>query len=209
MRTGRLIRKFAVILTLLVGVLSSSAQTTGSVQVVMTGGGLFTLVANPLNVTTNTFANLFSQVPLGTSFQRWNTSIQDFIILRKYGFPGPWDTATLNPGEAVFVNITGSTITNTFSGAILQGNVTNHVDVGFNMIGNMLPDSGTPPQLNLNPPIGTIIQKWNVTIQDFEVYRRVPFGGGWSPTAPTINAGEGFFIYATQPFDWVRNFTAP
>ena len=116
---------------------------------------------------------------------------------------------TLYPGEAAFVRKTGSSFTNTFSGAILQGNVTNHMDVGFNLVGNMLPDSGTPPQLNLNPPIGTIIQKWNVTIQDFEVYRRVPFGGGWSPTAPTINAGEGFFIYATQPFDWVRNFTAP
>jgi hypothetical protein len=78
---------------------------------------------------------------------------------------------------------------------------------GFNMVGNKVPDAGLASAINLTPPTGSSVQKWNVGITDFDVYTRTPFGTTWSPSVPSIDVAEGFFLNANGAYNWVRNFT--
>jgi hypothetical protein len=75
----------------------------------------------------------------------------------------------------------------------------------------MVPDSGavTNASINLTPPNGSSLLKWNPTIDDFNSFAKVAFGSGWLPSPPTIDVAEGFFINASGAFDWVRDFTVP
>ncbi len=71
----------------------------------------------------------------------------------------------------------------------------------------MVPDSGAVNTLGLTLPTGSSLQQWDVSIQDFHVYNKTGFGIGWSPSVPSIDVGEGFFINANGPYNWVRTFT--
>jgi hypothetical protein len=205
------------------GLASSMAQSNvyslnvvGYVNKTLLGAGRYTAVANPLNTTNNTLGSLLGGIPAGSSVQKWNPSIADFDVYNKTGFGVGWSpasgaTASLNPGEGVFVLTPGASgdITNTFVGEVLQGNLTISLVTGFNMIGNKVPDSGAANTIGLVPPTGSSLQKWNEAVQDFEVFNKTSFGIGWSPSVPNINVAEGFFINAVSPYDWVRNFTVP
>src|SRR5688572_10245572 len=206
MNATRLLTSIAVIGLVVGGLSFSHAQTTtGSVQVVLSGGGKYSLIANPFNTTNNTFAGLFSHLPSGTQLLKWSGGRADFTAYGKVGSgwaPPSAAAETLNPGEAVLVLLQGSDLTNTFAGAVLQGNLTNKILPGFSLVGNMLPDSGPIIQLRLELPNGSHFLKWDRTIQDWVLYGRGIFGG-WFPSLPTIAAGEGFFVNASAPFEWV------
>jgi hypothetical protein len=206
MNAKRRLPSIAIILALLSGLLASSAQTvTGYVHKVFAGGSRYTLIANPFNTTNNTFAGLFGHAPPGTQFLKWDTTNQDFATFIKTPVGSGWSppagaVATLNPGEAAFVLIRGADLTNTFAGEVLQGNLTNKLVPGFNLVGNIIPDSVT-----ISPPsAGSRIDKWDVALQDY----KTPSGEFWPPRV-TIAAGEGFFVRTSVPIEWVRNFSTP
>jgi len=215
MKPGMLLSALVNVAMLIFGPFIVSGQTaTGSVDVVLYGGGKFTCISNPFYRSNNTYAALFNHLPAGTSLQKWNPNIADFDVVLKTSFGIGWSptsgaTNTLNPGEGLFVCLQGPNITNTFSGEVLQGWLTNSMVPGYNLVGNMAPDSGLNNALSLFPPTGSAVQKWNVELQDFDVYHGTTFGPGWSPTRPYIAAGEGFFIDALVAFNWVRNYTVP
>jgi len=216
MNARRLLPSIAIILAILCGLLPSSAQTvTGYVHKVFAGGSRYTLIANPFDTTNNTFAGLFGHVPPGTQFLKWDTTNQDFAVFIKTPVGSGWSppagaAATLNPGEAAFVWLRGADFTNTFAGEVLQGNLTNRFVTNFNLVGNMLPDSGSITQLQLNPPPSCEIAKWDTAIQDYILYSRCEFGiGRWCPSTPVLDVAEGFLIRVNTPFEWVRNFSAP
>jgi len=51
--------------------------------------------------------------------------------------------------------------------------------------------------IGTNLPVGGKVLKWNYAAAHFDIYTRVVFGNGWSPTtapAATLNPGEGFFV---------------
>lgn len=208
---------------LVAGLLSSQAQSNvysanvvGYANSVMVGGGKYTLIANPLNAPTNTLGALLSTLPSGSQVQKWNPGIGDFDSYTKTGFGAGWSpasgaTTSLAPGEGVFVFINVATnVTNTFVGEVLQGSLTNSFIPGFNLVANMVPDSGVLTNNNTlqltNIPTGSQLQQWDVSIQDFHSFTKTGFGTGWSPNPPTINVGEGFFLNANGSFKWVRNF---
>jgi hypothetical protein len=208
------------------GIASSMAQSNvyslnvvGYVNKTLTGGGRYTAVANPLNTTNNTFAGLLgvanTGIPSGSQVLKWNTSLADFDTFNKTGFGGGWSpaagaTATLNPGEGVLVLITGSDVTNTFVGEVMQGNLTNSLPAGYQMAGNMVPDSGAVNTVGLAPPHPSQLLKWDSSvgaIGDWVTFNTTPFGTGWSPSVPTIGVAEAVLINAGSAFNWIRNFT--
>src|SRR2546428_487012 len=67
-----------------------------------------------------------------------------------------------------------------------------------NTLGNLV-------QTNL--PVNSKVLKWNYAAVHFDIYTRVDFGNGWSPSVPTNNVGEGFFTSLAAPYTWVENFT--
>jgi hypothetical protein len=191
-----------------------SLNVVGYVNKTLVGGGLFTAVANPLTTTNNTLSGIFggatTGLPAGTQVQVWDHALQDFVPYTKQpvgdGWSGTGESVPFAPGRAVFVKVAGAAITNTFVGEVLQGNLTNSTLVNFNLIGNMVPDSGTATAIGLVPAAGANVQKWDVAAQDFVLSTKTPIG--WSGAGePSFVPGDGFFLRNNAPYNWVRNFT--
>jgi hypothetical protein len=220
MRTKTLLAAAAM---LAAGLASSMAQSNvyslnvvGYVNYTFVGGGLFTATANPLNTSSNTLAGIFGTgspatgLPPGTSVQVWDTTAQDFVSYTKTPVGSGWGanaTVPIVPGKGVFVKVnTAGNYTNTYVGEVLQGSLTNSTVANFNLIGNMVPDSGLATAVNLVPAPGAQVQKWSVALQDFVTSSKTPIG--WSGAGePSFVPGEGFFLKNGAAYDWVRNFT--
>lgn len=193
-----------------------SLNVVGYVNKTLVGGGLFTAVANPLNTTNNTLSGIFgnatSGLPAGSQVQVWDHALQDFAAYTKQpvgdGWSGTGESVPFAPGQAVFVKITGASVTNTFVGEVMQGSLTNSTLPNFNLIGNMVPDSGTATVVGLVPAPGAQVQKWDTTLQDFVLSSKTPLG--WSGAGePSFAPGDGFFLKngPSASYNWIRNFT--
>jgi hypothetical protein len=89
---------------------------------------------------------------------------------------------------------------------VLQGSLANNTLPNFNLIGNMVPDSGTATAVGLVPAAGAQVQKWSTTLQDFVLSSKTPIG--WSGAGePSFAPGDGFFLKNNTAYSWVRNFT--
>ncbi len=205
------------------GVASSMAQSNvyslnvvGYVNKTLNGAGAYTGVANPLNTSSNTLGSLLSGIPSGSQVLKWNAGLGDYDSYGRVAFGTGWlpasgATVSLNPGEGCLIKTPGASgpVTNTFVGEVLQGSLSNSFPAGYKLVGNMVPDSGAVNNgvINLVPPNGSQLLKWNAGINDFSSFGKVAFGSGWLPSPPVIDVAEGFFINASAPFVWVRNFT--
>ncbi len=218
MRTKTLLAAAAM---LAAGLASSMAQSNvyslnvvGYVNYTFKGGGLFTATASPLTTSSNSLFGIFggptTGLPVGSSVQVWDTTLQDFVPYSKTPVGSGWGVnaaVPIVPGKGVFVKInTAGDYTNTYVGEVLQGSLTNKTVVNFNLIGNLVPDSGTATAVNLVPVAGAQVQKWSTGLQDFVVSSKTPIG--WSGAGePSFAPGDGFFLKNGTAYDWVRNFT--
>lgn len=194
-----------------------SVNVVGYVNKVLAGNAKYTAVANPLNTTNNTLAGLFggagTGLPTGSQVLKWSPGAGDFTLYTKLAFGSGWssggETATLNPGEGALILTPSGSLdyTNTFVGEVLQGSLTNSLLAGYQLIGNQVPDSGPVTTLGFVPPNSSQLLKWNVTAQDWDIFTKVVFGAGWSPSVPSIDVAEGFMVNANANYAWVRNFT--
>jgi hypothetical protein len=203
------------------GVLAASAQSNvyslnvvGYVNRPLQGNDQYTLVANPLSAPTNTYAGVLQGLPVGWSVTKWTGSGFGTAVGR-VGFGNGWtpssgSTNSFTPGQAVFIKAAAGApaITNTFVGEVMIGSFTNSLPTGYSMIGNVIADAGPVNTLGLVPPTGSQILKWKEDgIGGYEpAYGKVSFGVGWTPSVPSIAVGQGFFINASAPYNWVRTY---
>jgi hypothetical protein len=164
------------------------------------------MVANPLNTTNNTLNNLINgpQVPLGANFYRWNGSGFDIAT-----YFGSWDNNySLPPGEGGFF-LTDTKFTNTFVGEVMQGPLTNSFPAGFSIKASQVPQTGDLDTLGLSAALqpADTIYLWNFGTQSFVIYTYFGSPGSWDPSPPSVTVGDSFFINASAPGKWVRNFT--
>jgi hypothetical protein len=193
-----------------------SVNTVGYVNVTLVGGGKYTAVANPLNTTNNTLLGLLSALPNTSQVLKYDPSISDYHTYGKLGanFTGGGNTVTLDPGEGclILTPLASSDITITFVGDVLQATtdptkMTNAMSTGYQLVANVIPDSGPVNTLEMtNVPSGSQILKWDTSIQDFRTFGKLGTGPTWTPSVPSINVAESFFVNATGPFNWVRTF---
>jgi len=215
------------------GALSSMAQSNvyslnvvGYVNLSLTGTGKYTLIANQLDSGNNVFSNFFQSLPSGTQILKWNNGSASFVPASRIAFGNGWSpagaaTSTLNPGEACFVKTAGTSpgATNTFVGnvpsltatggttPVYAASYTNSLPTGYTLIGVTAPASGAVTGLGLtNVPTGTQLLKWDPVGQSYVPYSKTAFGIGWSPSVPSINVGDGFFIKPSSAFVWTQNF---
>ena len=206
-------------------------------QTQVPGANQFICIENPVTNTSvpNTLLNLIgSNAPVNANVFKWNYAQSKFDIFNRIPFAPYWSApsgsginitnVTLNVGEGFFIK-GPSSFSLTFVGDVLQatplytsGQLTNHLNSGLWLTGNLAPDSGslaaTNTSMNFNIPVGSpanSILKWNVAGQKYDIYQRIPFGTGYSTngvqTVPVIATGEGFFTKLSAAYDWVRNFT--
>ena len=216
------------------GALSSMAQSNvyslnvvGYINTTLTGTGKYTLIANQLDSGNNVFSNFFQSLPTGTQILKWNNGTASFVPASRIAFGNGWSpagaaTSTLNPGEACFVKTVASSpgATNTFVGnvkglastggtnPVYSGSYTNSLPTGYTLIGATPPVSGAvTTALGLtNVPTGSQILKWDPVAQSYVPFSKIAFGSGWSPSVPTVNVGDGFFIKPSSAFVWTQTF---
>ncbi len=190
-----------------------SANVVGYANVVIAGGGQYTLVANPFddgngNQSSNLLANLPNKSQVitwaGTAF---NTAIQK-------GSGGWGGSTTLYPGTGFFVKngvAASPPVTNTFVGTVIANvgsSVTNPIPSGYSLVGSPIPyaaDATTDTNINLGVVLANKSQliDWNVGTQVYDTADQKG-SGGWGAAFP-IAVGQGFFIKAqTAGSNWVQ-----
>jgi hypothetical protein len=166
----------------------------------------FHLIANPLNATNNSVASVLPNPPDFTFLYKYvNGSYEN---ANSFAF-GAWDfpNQTLSPGEGAFLLIpAGPNWTNVYVGEVLQGNLTNTLIPGFNMVGAKVPQAaGLQGTHQLQPGDFDIVYQFqNHAYLNANGYAF----GGWDFGDPVIGVGEGFwYLNQNAQNNWVRNFT--
>ena len=214
------------------GVASSMAQSNvyslnvvGYVNLPLTNA--LTLVANQLDAdgtgTNNLMTNVLNGVPGGTSVYKWFAASNTFAIYNyttRGGWSGPGGypapaVLSLNPGEACFVGLPGTPYNTTITtvGQVLQGSWTNSLTPGgFNMVSSTFPLSSVITNtanggIGYTPTGGDSVYIWDNTLTPpgYDIYNYTT-RGGWSPSAPSISVGQGFFLN-TLATSWANSFT--
>ncbi len=177
-----------------------SINTVGYVNMVIPAG--FSMIANPLNTTNNTLANLMPSAPAGTIVYKFTGSGFSISAIDDLG---EWSNPnlTLNPGEGCFVR-SPVQFTNTFVGEVMQGNLTNSYPAGFSIRASQVPQEGTASALGLVPPEGTFVYKLRPGGSGYDIF--VTDDLGWS-TEPSFRVGEAFWLRSPTPGVWVRQFS--
>jgi hypothetical protein len=193
-----------------------SQNIVGYVNVVIAGGGNYTLIDNPLdNGNGNSATNMLNNLPKNSSISLWDNPSQSFLNVITKG-PSVWSgDFPIPPGTAVFVKNGGAAspaITNTFVGSI-NVPITNSITLpaNYSMLGSYVPystsDATTDTNINLaNLPKNSILETWDVPSQSFlTVATKGP--SSWSTTVP-LSVGQGMFIFVKQATNvWTETLT--
>jgi hypothetical protein len=190
-----------------------SQNVVGYINVWMRPG--WTVVVNQLG-TTNSSANyvMNNGAPAdGSLLYRFDPVAQDYFPAGTYLTGVGWYPPSGNTNDAVLNLPLGEGFfvwsprwwTNTFVGEVRQGALSNPLPLNYSMKGSIVPQSGlVQSTLQFPPHDGDII--WRGVPATFTGFNYED--GNWSPNEPTINVGEGFFVFRTVAnVPWTRNFT--
>lgn len=161
----------------------------------------FAMIANQLNTTNNTIASLIPTPPDFTELYKFSGGYSGYL------YDGEWTpdgNATLNPGEGAFIrNVTGSPLTLTFVGEVMQGSLTNPLPAGFSIRSSMVPQAGL-----VTTTLGLPAADFDELYTFSGGYSGYLYDGEWTPNEPNIAVGQAFWVRKVGgAANWVRNFT--
>jgi len=202
-----------------------SLNVVGYINVTLTNG--FQLVSCPLvGSPDNTLNSILpaTSVPTGTIVYTFNNGTgsysSDTSTAPRGGGANIWasgGTASLAVGQGAFVFLPGGpgTSTNvTFVGTVQQasGSTPTPIAAGFSIVSSQVPLSGgVTTTLGYTPNVGDILYTFDPVAQGYSSYSFItPRGGGanqWSPSEPSINVSQSFFLDAAASGSWANNFT--
>jgi hypothetical protein len=174
-----------------------------------------TLIANQLDAGTNTLSRLIPNPPVGTQFYKYVPGLgwQGIYVFDEFDLAWlPLDNSTINPGEGGFLrNNTGTNITITFIGEIVQGNITYQFPAGFSLVASKIP---TPTSATPGSFFGCPFRAGD---QAYKFTNNGSGGGGYTISTYdefdlqwdnnfTINIGEAFLLRLNQPYSCSRQF---
>ena len=199
---------------LVAGVISSEAQTpvysanvVGYVSATTTNG--YALLSNPLDFdgsgTNNTVVNLFgTNLPVGTQIETWNPSSGfsgNSYAATKSGNQWQNPSQQLPPGQGFFI-LSSAVRTNTFTGTVLQGGLTNQflTGAGYSLIsGNFPVAGGITTTYGYHPSVGDQVETWSpATGFSGNSYAATKSGNQWQNGEPQITPGQGIFLLTTN-----------
>jgi hypothetical protein len=220
MRTKTLLLSAAA---LVAGVLGSQAQSNvysanvvGYVNVVVPPGK-FVMTANPFATGNDVLSNIVT-APGGSQAQIWNGA--GFDTYTYSALAHAWKNGAVNgntlplpPGVGFFLS-SGAGFTNTYVGSVIANNgasVTNSLATAITTEGSEIPYMDTVTNggtVNLTVGGGSQLQQWSVAGQNFTTFTFSALAHNWKigavTTNPVINPGEGFFLQASAPTNWVQ-----
>jgi hypothetical protein len=164
----------------------------------------FSMIANPLQATTNTVDKVFKDWPDGTTLNKFDTQL--FRLAENEVKSSQWTnpSESLMPGEgAIFFNPTSDYRSVCFMGEIPPPDLSIPIPSGFSMCSSPVPHSGSLIE-DLEFPIanGDVIHVFDRDKQQYALY---PYeNGNWTAGAPTLSVGEAFWVAKTEPGTWTR-----
>ncbi|MDB6122697.1 MAG: hypothetical protein JWQ71_1690 [Pedosphaera sp.] len=203
------------------GVATSMAQSNvyslnvvGYVNVPVANG--FSLIQNPLNVASgNSLESTIGTNCLdGTTVYQYDNASHSYSAVATFIAQGAniWDgPVTLNPGEGFFIYSPGAQ-TLTFTGEVLQGNLTNSIPNGFSIKASQVPQGG-----GLISSLGMQVKDQDTvytfangqySLNTYYASPTVPAGAEFwdGGTEPVLAVGESFFILTSSSYKWTRTF---
>ncbi|GEM_PF-395012 len=165
----------------------------------------FSMISNPLSAADNRVAALFPLMPEGTTLNKFDTTL--FRLTKNNYTQGRW----ANPGE-ILVPGEGAIISNptndfrhlTFVGEVMQGDLSLPIQPGFSIRSSQVPLAGALDS-DLGFPLteGDVIHLFDHDKQEYVVYTFSQ--NKWSPSPPTLAAGEAFWVGKTSASNWVQS----
>lgn len=170
----------------------------------------FRLGANPLKLVDNDVANVFTAGPNYPGLTIFKRNIagtgydQSTFDVDLSSWTAPLDVP---PGTGLWISTpVGTPFTNTYVGEVVL-NSTNPIPAGYSLKGAILPQAGLIQTTLLYPAnFGDTISTWNGLGYDDSTYD-VDLSD-WTPSEPSINVAQGFWINnGSAAKNWIRNFT--
>lgn len=191
------------------GVACAVAQTVYSVNAVgfvnkTIPAGQFVLVANPLNLPTNSLAAILPDVPNNTKVWVFNNAYSAYTK-RATGWTPATPVPDLKPGVGFFIQNVGTTdFTVTFVGEVPQGDLSNAFPAGFSLLGSQVPQAGKV-ETDLGLPAKNGDKVWTFVGGAYSTLTRR--ASNWTPSEPSIDVAQGFFFEAKAAGTWTRSFS--
>jgi hypothetical protein len=118
------------------------------------------------------------------------------------------------PGEGVFIKkpTSASSISITFTGEVLEGELSNPVVSGFEMYSPMVPQQGGLVAVHAYVPSNLdVVYQYNQGTGGYNTPKTYLAGSGiWTGGGePQIAVGEALWIKASSAKAWVRTFAVP
>lgn len=165
----------------------------------------FSMIANPLDAGDNSLANVMPSPPQFTTVYKFDT-IQGAFSGISFFNNGSWSNGalTLAPGEGGFI-AANEAFTVTFSGEVLQGELSNPLSAGFSIISSQVPQAGSLSSLGYTPAQFDTVYKYDNAISNYTItfYNN----GSWNNGEPSLAIGEAFFLAKQNAGSWDRTFT--
>jgi hypothetical protein len=182
-----------------------SVNTVGYVNVTLVAG--YNLIANPLETTSNTIADLLPAVDGLAVFKFVDGS--GYQSANYVELLGGWDNPgiTLDPGEGAFVlHPGGPDVTVTFVGQVMEGSLSTPIPAGLSMKSSKVPQAGTLSALSFPTQDLDTIYKF-VPGTGYQVSNYSDLLGGWDNGEPSLGVGEAMFVSKAAATSWDRDFS--
>lgn len=161
----------------------------------------FNLVVNQLFVGENLLSDVYPSMPEGTMIYTY-TSVNGYSISTYEG--NQWSTNLfLPPAMGHWVRLNQS-MTNTYVGRVMEGMLIIPLNVGFNLVGSMVPqEGGLSTILGYTPEDGDMVymhdNQLGYSTYTYDVNE-------WIPSEPFLKIGQGVWIRKKQSSNWIRIF---
>jgi|SRR5437867_2290378 len=165
----------------------------------------YSLIANPLQATSNAVSSILPDMPNETSLNKFDTHL--FKLTENAVKNDKWinPDEPLSPGEgAIFFNPTSDFKSINFVGEVLQGELLRPIASGFSIHSSQIPKPGRL-HADLGFPIqdGDVVHLFDRDHQKYVIYEYDR--KKWDSNPPIVGVGESFWIGKTTPGNWVQN----
>lgn len=189
-----------------------SVNVVGYTTVTITNA--YVLIANQLDDNAgNYLTNHLPTAPTGTQIFKFDPAQGAYVTATRLAtaWSGSGAGMSIAPGEGVFVKKppAQSSITLTFVGEVMQGELHNPVSPGFDIYSPMVPQQGGLTSVHGYPQTaGDQAFLYNPVLGAYTT-KTVGGTGSWIGGEPVINVNQAIWIKNNTPStkDWVRNFT--
>lgn len=167
----------------------------------------YSLIANPLQATSNAVAAILPSMPEGTTLNKFDTSL--FKLTENSVTAGRWSNPdeTLSPGEgAIFFNPTSDFRSINLVGDVMQGHLLMPIAAGFSIRSSQIPKLGRlHSELGFPVGEGDVVHLFDRNHQKYVIHEYAP--SKWESAPPVVGVGEAFWIGKTTPANWIQSFT--